>query len=219
MKHIVAALMGLTLLAGGASAQSLERVYWGVSNGKPEPDENTIKNERSRYAEENLNWNNPTTWRGDTWGGQKIYRGVVNSDYTATEVGIAFLGDLNFVTQGDRVNNQQRVMFDERSSRALFYDKVAYWGASDSFKWFGRLGLALVDTEVDSRIYEGGNLRRTVSKNSEIVLKAGAGLQWRVTDSWHIRTELENYFDVGNKSANIPESDITVISFGVLKLF
>jgi hypothetical protein len=219
MKHIVAALMGLALLAGGASAQGLERVYWGVSNGNPEPDENTIKYERSRYAENNLDWNNARTWRGDTSDGLKLYRGVVNDGYTATEVGIAFLGDMYFVTEGDRVNGNQRRMFDERSSRALYYDKLKYWGDSESIRWFGRLGIAVVNTEAESRIWLGGNSYTSNTSDTGIVLKAGVGLQLRMSDTWHVRTELENYFDVGNSGGNMPKTDITVFSFGLLRLF
>jgi hypothetical protein len=108
-------------------------------------------------------------------------------------------------------------MYEERSSRAIYVDKLKYWGESETVKLFGRLGLALVKTEVESRVYDGGNTFNTY-KDSEIVVKAGAGLQWRLGNDWHIRTEVENYFGVGDGS-NIPETDITVFSVGVLRHF
>ena len=214
---LVAACLLLTLF-GTAQAQQ-ERVYWGLSNGNPEPEEDTIKQERSRYAEDKLGWTNARTWRGDTWGGLKLYRGVVNDHYTATEMGVALLGDMNFVTEGDRVNGSQRRMFDERSSRALFYDKLKYWGDSESIRWFGRVGLALVNTEAETRVWQGSSSVTSNSSHNGIVLKAGAGLQLRVSDTWHVRTELENYFDVGKSGGNMPKTDITVFSVGVLRLF
>ena len=217
MKRILVVFMGLALLSSVSMAQEQERVYWGFSNSSAEPDENTIKNARSQYAESSLGWNNANTWRGDTWGGPKLYRGVVNDGYTATEVGLAFLGDMNFVTQGYDSNNQNRRMYEERSSRAIYVDKLKYWGESETVRVFGRLGLALVTTEVESRVYDGNNTFNTY-KSSDIVLKAGAGLQWRLSDDWHIRTEIENYFGVGDGN-NIPETDITVFSVGVLRLF
>jgi hypothetical protein len=216
MKRLLAVFMGLALLSSVSMSQELERVYWGFSNTSAEPDENTIKEERSQYAESSLGWNNANTWRTDNWGGPKLYRGIVNNGYTATEVGLAFLGDMNFVTQGYN-NNQNRRMYEERSSRAIYVDKLKYWGESETVKLFGRLGLALVKTEVESRVYDGGNTFNTY-KDSEIVVKAGAGLQWRLGNDWHIRTEVENYFGVGDGS-NIPETDITVFSVGVLRHF
>jgi opacity protein-like surface antigen len=124
-----------------------------------------------------------------------------------------------FVTEGDRVNGNQRRMFDERRAQAIYYDKLKYWGDSDSIRWFGRVGLAIVNTEVETRIWLGGNNYTSKSSHNGIVLKAGAGLQLRVSDTWHVRTELENYFDVGKSGGNMPKTDITVFSVGVLRLF
>jgi len=204
LKLVVACFL-LTVL-GSAQAQQ-ERVYWGTSFGNGNPDRSQEDNQRN-YAQ-SRGWGNVHSWRENHGGSMKVFRGVVNDSYWATEIGLAFLGETAWITQAYQNNRSKRQEAYE-SAQALYVDKLRFFGGADHWRVYGRVGVAITKTKLDSRVYDdGGTDVYSSSVEQKIQPKLGLGLQYRLNDDWHIRAETERYLS----------SDYGVTTLGLVKFF
>jgi hypothetical protein len=192
-----------------------ERVYWGFSLLNASVNENQLKEDRIAYVRSDMGWTDVHSWRNDNDGGLKLYRGVVNDQYWATEVGVAFMGQTSWET---RAQGNAR-LYEYRRTNALFYDKVRYWGGTDHLRLFGRFGLAITDTTVDGDWNDAGGWGNYSASETELNPKLGLGVQYRLNNAFHFRAEFERYFNVGYARDRTGEADIDVVSFGLVKLF
>ena len=196
----------LLTLCGVVQAQQ-ERVYWGTALGNGRLDNDHLNKQQS-YAQ-SRGWSNIHAWSDEDTGAFKIFRGVVNDRYWATEVGVAFLGESTWTTQA-YLNGASRRQEARESMQAFYVDKIRYWGGSDQWRVFGRAGLALTNIELEERVYvDGGPDVYRDENERKIQPKLGVGFQYRLNNDWHIRAETERYLGV----------DFGVSSLGVVKLF
>jgi len=207
-------LVGLSVL-GSAQAQQ-ERVYWGVALGNP-----SVVPEPAPHYAQSQGWTGVHTSTDSSGASLKIYRGVVNDRHWATEVGVAFLGKTETLTQGRDQNNNRPRLYADRDSRAIYIDKLKYWGSSANFRVFARFGLALTETTVGAKIFGYGGRDDAFSVTETVVNpKFGIGVQYRANSTWHLRAEVEQYVGVGAPGDDrVDEIDIDVVWFGLTRLF
>lgn len=141
----------------------------------------------------------------DSDTGFKLYGGFKFNPNFAVEAGYADIGSATMVAPG---------FFNaEVEASALFVDAVGLLPLNEQFALFGRLGLAMTNTELSVIVPGVGSA--TVD-DDEAELKFGLGAQFSFSRSVALRGEWERYMDVGGDNTGEGDVDLLGLSINVM---
>ena len=142
----------------------------------------------------------------DSDTGFKIYGGYKFNPNFAVEAGYADIGSATMDFPG---------FFNaEVEASALFVDAVGSLPLNEQFSVFGRVGLAMTNTELTVNV---PGLGSETLDDDEAEIKFGLGAQFSFSKNVALRGEWERYVDVGGD--NTGEGDVDVIGLSVNVMF
>jgi len=158
------------------------------------------------------------------WGALVGYR---FNKWVGAEVGYVHLGEVKYDFDGD-ITQTLTPGLSETFDYTMGYRfasagptaaVVGFLPAGQYFEFNAKAGIFLADTRETVRLYDvefDDNFYHTRDDSSQTELFAGIGATWNATEDLAIRVEYQKFFDVGDDDKQALETDVDVISVGVL---
>src|SRR5262245_4770791 len=150
----------------------------------------------------------------DRWdSGWKIMVGWMPNRYVALEGGFTALGTATYNAQF--TNGQAKAEF---RSGGILFDALGLVPVSDSFSFFGKVGIIAANVVTNSSVTPPGGVASTTNASARMFKpNFGAGAIYDFTTNASVRLEVERFMHLGNETTGVSNVDMISLGF-VLRL-